>query len=74
MSTTGKTPQNTLASVIYCDIKKDSPSCPFVKVAPMTFGLKEWGDIGITVDSSEEAKAIRKRRKKKKQEEEEEDE
>jgi len=42
ISTSGKTPQNTLASVIYSEIKKD-PTSQFVKVAPMTFGLKEFG-------------------------------
>ena len=42
ISTTGKTPQNTLASVLYCEMKKD-PRCVFVKVAPMTFGLRTWG-------------------------------
>ena len=41
ITTTGKTPQNTLASVIYCEMKKD-PNCSFTKVGPMTFGLKEF--------------------------------
>jgi len=46
LSTIGKTPQNTLASVLYCEIKKD-PQCVFTKVAPMTFGLKEFGERNI---------------------------
>jgi len=39
-STKGKTPQNTLASLLYMDIKNNRHSI-FVKVKPMTFGLKE---------------------------------
>lgn len=66
MQTTGKTPQNTLASVIYCEIKKD-PTCPFVKVAPMTFGLKEWGYE--KAEDTDDSKSGKKRRKKKKQDE-----
>jgi hypothetical protein len=44
IETTGKTPQNTLASVIYMEIKKD-PQCIFVKVAPMTFGLRTFDNL-----------------------------
>jgi hypothetical protein len=40
-STKGKTPQNTLASLLYMDIKNNRQSI-FVKVKPMTFGLKEF--------------------------------
>jgi len=66
ISTTGKTPQNTLASVIYSEIKRD-PSSHFVKVAPMTFGLKEWGIEGleIPVDVPPPEPKTRKRKKKK---------
>jgi len=52
INTSGKTPQNTLASVIYCEIKKD-PQCVFVKVAPMTFGLREWKNIKEVASDSE---------------------
>jgi len=41
-STRGKTPQNTLASLLYVDIKNNK-KCIFTKVRPMTFGLKEFG-------------------------------
>jgi len=40
-STSGKTPHNTLAALLYCDIKKNKESL-FTKVKAMTFGLKEW--------------------------------
>jgi len=62
ISTSGKTPQNTLASVIYCEIKKD-PNCCFVKIAPMTFGLKEFDYMNTKQDVPYKAKT--KRRKKK---------
>eukprot|EP01097_Dermamoeba_algensis_P010680 TRINITY_DN796_c0_g1_i2.p1 TRINITY_DN796_c0_g1~~TRINITY_DN796_c0_g1_i2.p1 ORF type:complete len:205 (+),score=80.21 TRINITY_DN796_c0_g1_i2:256-870(+) len=38
VSTLGKTPQNTLASMLYSDVAR--PSSRFVKVAAMTFALK----------------------------------
>jgi len=41
ISTSGKTPQNTLASLIYCEMKKD-PNSVFMKAGPMMFGLKEF--------------------------------
>jgi hypothetical protein len=58
-----------LASVIYCEIKKD-PNCAFVKVAPMTFGLKEWISNGTLVleDHIDETQPKAKKRKKKKEE------
>jgi DNA-directed RNA polymerase delta subunit len=74
ISTTGKTPQNTLASVLYCEMKKD-PRCAFVKVAPMTFGLRSW-NLGDHVPEAAETKTRNssKRRRKKQVEEEEEEE
>ena len=42
-NTTGKTPHNTLAALLYCDIKKNKDTL-FKKVKAMTFGLKEWDD------------------------------
>eukprot|EP01117_Protostelium_nocturnum_P012871 TRINITY_DN4765_c0_g4_i1.p1 TRINITY_DN4765_c0_g4~~TRINITY_DN4765_c0_g4_i1.p1 ORF type:complete len:502 (+),score=174.23 TRINITY_DN4765_c0_g4_i1:110-1615(+) len=58
LTSSGKTPQNTLASVIYTDIRSN-PKCPFMKIRPMTFGLKEWGPItqareGSTAEEEEE--------------------
>jgi hypothetical protein len=44
---------------LYCEMKKD-PQCVFVKVAPMTFGLKEFG---LEIEASPKARS--KRRKKK---------
>ncbi len=70
ISSTGKTPQNTLASVIYCEMKRD-PNCVFTKVGPMTFGLKDFNaavvDDGFHPEPSviPKGKAKTKRRKKK---------
>jgi len=38
----GKTPQNTLAALLYVDIKKNGDKSEFTKVGPGKFGLKEF--------------------------------
>jgi len=42
LNKSGKTPQNTVAAMIYTDMKKNGKDSPFVKVRPMTFCLREF--------------------------------
>ncbi len=44
-STPGKTPCKTVAARLYKDIKEKGDASPFVKVAPMTFGLRRVGTV-----------------------------
>lgn len=42
IQTTGKTPENTLSSVLSVDIKQNSHQSRFVRVRPGVFGLSSW--------------------------------
>ncbi|HPZ78740.1 MAG TPA: HTH domain-containing protein [Bacillota bacterium] len=54
-STKGKTPANTVAALLYTDIKRNGEQSPFVLVAPGTFGLRTIEKQPI----SEEAATVR---------------
>lgn len=43
----GKTPKQTLASILNTDIRKRKEFSTFVKVSPGVFGLRNWGDVAL---------------------------
>jgi hypothetical protein len=52
--TTGKTPDRTIAAMIYNEIRH-KPSCPFKLISPGVFGLKEFGGSAKSSDAADQS-------------------
>ncbi len=44
---TGKTPEATMASALYTDVKRKEGSSAFIRPVEGMFGLREWADMAF---------------------------